>query len=234
MIPDRDSGRSYTEIRITYYLSLITFQLKRFTMSIKFLGSFETIESLPHAKAPEYAFVGRSNVGKSSLLNALVGQKIARTSNTPGRTQSINLFEWQPSPAAGAATPPKEGNIILADLPGYGYAKASKTDVLRWTARTEKYLLTRASLKRLFILVDARHGLKPSDRDMVSFCDANAIQYQIILTKSDKVSRVESGELRVEIETEIKNHGASCGAVLATSAEKKSGIEELKSEIVKE
>jgi len=192
-------------------------------MPIKFLGSFDTVESLPRTRVTEYAFVGRSNVGKSSLLNALVGHKIARTSNTPGRTQTINLFEWTE----------EECPITLADLPGYGYAKASKTEVIKWTARTEKYLLTRSQLKRLFILVDSRHGLKESDLEMINFCDANAIQYQVILTKTDKIKKSEGEKLRVEIDQEIKNHGASCGAVIATSAEKKAGIEELKSAIAK-
>ncbi|MCL2339138.1 MAG: YihA family ribosome biogenesis GTP-binding protein, partial [Proteobacteria bacterium] len=136
----------------------------------------------------------------------------------------------------GDATPQVGGTrfpIILADLPGYGYAKASKTDIDKWAARLEKYLMTRSALKRLFILVDARHGLKPSDRDMMHFCDANGIPYQLILTKSDKVKKGDSEKLRNEIDEEIKTHGVSCGAVIATSAEKKTGIEELKATITK-
>jgi GTP-binding protein len=221
---------------------------------IKFIGSFETVESLPKARLPEYAFVGRSNVGKSSLLNALVGQKIARTSNTPGRTQSINLFDWKPSPArrtsCAVATPPMEGNthaaelppyggpsatptggVTLADLPGYGYAKASKSDIIKWAARLEKYLLNRAQLKRLFILVDSRHGLKLSDTELMEFCNANAIQFQIVLTKADKTKKAEVEKLKSEVEIEVKKHGAACAKVCATSAEKKVGIEELKNEI---
>jgi len=197
---------------------------------IKFIGGFETVESLPRRRMLEYAFIGRSNVGKSSLLNALVGQRAARTSNTPGRTQQINLFEYTPPAARTGGTPPR-GGIILADLPGYGYAKASKADVAKWAVRLEKYLLTRAQLERLFILVDARHGLKSSDIDMMNFCDSNAIRYQVVLTKADKVSRAQITEHRAQIEAEVVKRGASCGAVIVTSAEKKTGIEELRNEI---
>ncbi|MDR1207592.1 MAG: ribosome biogenesis GTP-binding protein YihA/YsxC [Rickettsiales bacterium] len=196
---------------------------------IKFIGSFETAESLPKKQMPEYAFVGRSNVGKSSLLNALVGQKIARTSNTPGRTQSINLFEW--SVPAG---PGRDSHVMLADLPGYGYAKASKTEISKWALRLEKYLLSRAQMKRVFILVDSRHGLKPSDLELMQFCDENAVRYQIILTKTDKIKKVASEKLRIETEELVKKRGAACSTVHATSADKKCGIEELKGEIAKE
>ena len=246
---------------------------------IKFIGSFDTAESLPKAGIREYAFVGRSNVGKSSLLNALVGQRIARTSNTPGRTQTINLFEWSEcacpphrgglsgeaglggassskiiksennnlnlkTPPLGcfAATPPLKGGdatecankkIILADLPGYGYARASKEELDKWAARLEKYLLHRAQLERLFILVDSRHGLKESDRDMMNFCDAHAIRYQIILTKLDKIPKSEIKNRESETEAEVAKRGAACARVISTSAEKKIGIEELKNEIIK-
>jgi len=184
---------------------------------IKFIGSFDTVESLPRARTPEYAFIGRSNVGKSSLLNALVGQKIARTSNTPGRTQQINLFEW--------------GGIMLADLPGYGYAKVGKAELAKWSARLGKYLLSRGQLERLFVLVDSRHGLKESDKDMMSFCDANAIRYQIILTKADKISKSQAFEYKAQIESEVEKRAAAHASVVATSAEKKTGIDELKLEI---
>ncbi|MCL2890182.1 MAG: ribosome biogenesis GTP-binding protein YihA/YsxC [Alphaproteobacteria bacterium] len=172
---------------------------------------------MPKRRAPEFAFIGRSNVGKSSLLNALVGQRVARTSNTPGRTQSINLFDWD--------------GIILADLPGYGYAKASKTDIVRWADRLEKYLCSRDQLERLFILVDSRHGLKDSDIDMMDFCDANALPYQIVLTKFDKSKKSDIEKIRADIECEIAKRGAACPAIIITSAEKKTGIPELKKEI---
>ncbi|MDR1696950.1 MAG: ribosome biogenesis GTP-binding protein YihA/YsxC [Rickettsiales bacterium] len=205
---------------------------------IKFIGSFETFESLPQFSAPEFAFIGRSNVGKSSLLNALVNEKAARTSNTPGRTQSINLFEWKfPPPLAGGVARGATGGgqddfVILADLPGYGYARASKTDITKWAVRLEKYLLGRANLRKLFILIDARHGLKDSDRDMMTFCDNNAIRYQVVLTKLDKISKTESERRKAESENEIQKRGASCPVVIATSATKKIGIDELQNECI--
>ena len=188
-------------------------------MTVKFIGAFDMVESLPRTNTPEYAFVGRSNVGKSSLLNSLVGQKIARTSNTPGRTQMINLFDW--------------GGTVLVDLPGYGYARASKADIVHWRARLEKYLTTRRQLERVFLLVDSRHGLKPSDLELMDFCDANAVGYQIVLTKTDKAGKMESEKHKSEIAITTAKRGACVSRVCATSAEKKIGIEELKNEIKK-
>ena len=196
---------------------------------VKFIGSFDAVESLPGAMVSEYAFIGRSNVGKSSLLNALVGSGCARTSNTPGRTRQINLFEW-----TVPAGPGKGSSVILADLPGYGYARASKTDIAKWATRLEKYLLSRVQLKRLFILVDSRRGLKDSDVDMMNFCDANAIRYQVILTKADKVKKSEICNHKSEIEREVARRGGASASVIATSAEKKTGIEELNSEICRQ
>ena len=114
---------------------------------IKFVGSYSTVGSLPNTAFPEYAFVGRSNVGKSSLINAIVGQSIARTSNTPGRTQELNLFNI-------------DDRVLLMDLPGYGYARVSRDRAIQWTHRLQEYLLTRSQLKRLFILIDSRVGVK--------------------------------------------------------------------------
>lgn len=178
-------------------------------MAIKFVGSFETVKSLPGSQFPEYAFIGRSNVGKSSLVNAIAGQKIARTSNTPGRTQSINLFNIGDC-------------IMIADLPGYGYARASKTDQEKWLRRLEEYLLSRRQLKRLFILVDSRVGIKDSDLELMNFCDANGISYQIVMTKKDKKIRVQD-----QCKISADAHPAMCDEVLETSAEKKFGIERL-------
>lgn len=177
---------------------------------IKFVGSFETVKSLPKTQFAEYAFIGRSNVGKSSLINAIVGAPIARTSNTPGRTQSLNLFNL-------------DDRVIIVDLPGYGYAKVSKTDAMRWLQRLEEYLLTRGQLKRLFILIDSRIGPRDSDLDLMDFCDANAIAYQIVYTKKDK-------KIREEKQHEIKHtdHGAMNPEILYTSAEKKTGIEPIR------
>lgn len=177
---------------------------------IKFVGSFETVKSLPKTQFAEYAFIGRSNVGKSSLINAIVGAPIARTSNTPGRTQSLNLFNL-------------DDRVMIVDLPGYGYAKVSKSDAMRWLQRLEEYLLTRGQLKRLFILIDSRIGPRDSDLDLMDFCDANAIAYQIVYTKKDK-------KIREEKQHEIKHtdHGAMNPEILYTSAEKKTGIEPIR------
>ena len=177
---------------------------------IKFLGSFETVKSLPKTHFAEYAFVGRSNVGKSSLINAIAGTKIARTSNTPGRTQSLNLFNF-------------DDRISIMDLPGYGYAKVSKTDSLRWLERLEEYLLTRSQLKILFILLDSRIEIKKSDLELMDFCDANGILYQIIYTKIDKKARVKDKD-----KLSHTDHPAMVDDILETSAEKKIGIDSLR------
>ena len=177
---------------------------------IKFVGSFETVKSLPNTAFAEYAFVGRSNVGKSSLINAIVNEKIARTSNTPGRTQSLNLFNFN-------------DKAMIVDLPGYGFARVSKADALRWLQRLEEYLLNRSQLRRLFILIDSRIGPKDSDLDVLDFCDKNGICYQIVYTKKDK-------RIREKEQNTIShdNHPAMIEQVLETSAEKKIGLDELR------
>lgn len=177
---------------------------------IKFVGSFETVKSLPNTHFDEYAFIGRSNVGKSSLINAVAGHKIARTSKTPGRTQSLNLFNFGDRTA-------------IMDLPGYGWAKVSKVDSLRWLERLEEYLLSRDQLKRLFILLDSRIEVKKSDLELMEFCDAHAIQYQIVYTKIDKRARVQDAEKLSDI-----GHGAMLPDILQTSAEKKIGLDNLR------
>ena len=177
---------------------------------IKFVVSFDTVKSLPKTQFAEYAFVGRSNVGKSSLINAVVGEKIARTSNTPGRTQSLNLFNVH-------------DKTMIVDLPGYGYARVSKTEALQWLNRLEEYLLNRSQLRRLFILIDSRIGAKDSDLDLMDFCDNNGICYQVVYTKKDKRVREKS-----QLNLSHENHPAMVENVLETSAEKKSGLDELK------
>ena len=177
---------------------------------IKFVGSFETVKSLPNSHFPEYAFIGRSNVGKSSLINAIVGTNVARTSNTPGRTQSLNLFNM-------------DDRIMIVDLPGYGYAKVSKTDAMRWLQRLQDYLILRRQLKRLFVLIDSRIGPRDADLDLMDFCDLNAIPYQIVYTKKDKKVR-EKNQCEI-IHTE---HGAMIPEILETSAEKKTGLENIR------
>lgn len=177
---------------------------------IKFVGSFSSVESLPRTTFAEYAFVGRSNVGKSSLINALVGVKIARTSNTPGRTQELNLFNI-------------DDRIFLMDLPGYGYARVARESAIGWVKRLEKYLLSRSQLKRLFILIDSRVGPKESDLSLMEFCDKNGILYQVVYTKKDKKIREKN-----QLEISHTNHGAMVDEILFTSAEKKIGLESLR------
>ena len=180
---------------------------------IKFVGGFERVRDLPNTMFPEYAFAGRSNVGKSSLINAIVGQPIARTSNTPGRTQTLNLFNL-------------DDRAIITDLPGYGYARVSRTDAMRWLQRLEEYLTTRRQLRRLFILIDSRIGPRDADLDMIDFCDANAIPYQVVYTKMDK-------RIREKEQTQLNpdEHGAMAGEILYTSAEKKTGLDGIRATI---
>jgi GTP-binding protein len=180
---------------------------------IKFLGSFEQVSKLPNLQFPEFAFVGRSNVGKSSLINAVAGSKIARTSNTPGRTQSLNLFNFH-------------DKITIVDLPGYGYARVSKTEQIRWSERLGEYLLNRRQLTRLFILIDSRIGLKDSDTEVMHFCDANGISYQIIMTKKDKKQR-EINQAKITTD----GHPAMMEKIIETSAERGYGIAELRDAI---
>ncbi len=177
---------------------------------IKFVGSFEVVSKLPKTHFKEFAFIGRSNVGKSSLINAIARSPIARTSKTPGRTQSLNLFNF-------------DDRVMIVDLPGYGYAKVSKTDSLRWLERLEEYLLNRSQLFRLFILIDSRVGIKQSDIELMEFCDSHGVSYQIVLTKKDKKTREkDQGDIS------HNNHPAMVEEVLETSAEKKTGIDKIR------
>jgi len=181
-----------------------------------FLKGVVNVAGLPGDALPEVAFAGRSNVGKSSLLNALVGQKaLARTSNTPGRTREVNYFLL-------------DDRAYLVDLPGYGYAKASKTEVAGWNRLIQDYLKGRASLRRVFLLIDARHGLKTSDAPTLELMDVAAVSYQAVLTKADKVK---AGELEKVIERtakELSKHPAAYPQIIATSARKGTGLAELR------
>ena len=165
---------------------------------------------------PEVAFAGRSNVGKSSLINALTGRKdIARASNTPGRTQQVNLFDLG-------------GRLCLADLPGYGYAKASKGKIQGWTGLMKRYLRGRVQLRRALVLVDARHGLKASDTDMFALLDTSAVVFQVVLTKADKTSAAGLAKMTADIGKALAKHPAGMPQPLATSAHKGTGIAELR------
>ncbi len=178
---------------------------------IKFVGGFERVCDLPETQFPEYAFAGRSNVGKSSLINAVLGVGVARTSNTPGRTQTLNVFNVH-------------DRIVIVDLPGYGYARVSRADAEMWLMRFQEYITSRRQLKRLFILIDSRIGPRESDLNLMNFCDVNGISYQIIYTKKDK--RIRETD-QVEIDPSV--HPAMVDDILETSAQKKHGIENIRS-----
>lgn len=187
-----------------------------FTQACTFVISCAHLNQVPETSLPEIAFAGRSNVGKSSLINAMVGHKtLARTSNTPGRTQQINFFELGK-------------RLMIADLPGYGYARAPKDQVRQWTNLVESYLVGRANLRRILVLVDARHGLKDNDRSVMIMLDKAAQPYQVVLTKSDKIKPGILHALKIGTETEAAKHPAAHPIVAMTSAQKGTGIPELR------
>lgn len=194
-----------------------------------FVRGVPALKFLPPEGPPEIAFAGRSNVGKSSLINALLGQKgLARTSNTPGRTQELNFFVPDGYGAVEAGLPP----IVLVDMPGYGYAKAPKDHVDAWTALVFDYLRGRTSLKRVFLLIDARHGIKPNDEEVMTLLDKAAMSYQIVLTKTDKIKPPAVDKLIVETLERSKKRPAAFPSLIATSSEKGGGIDDLRAVIL--
>jgi len=194
---------------------------KLFAGPIEFLKSAPELKFLPDPTAPEVAFAGRSNVGKSSLLNALTNRNgLARTSNTPGRTQELNFFD------VGAPV-----QIRLVDMPGYGFADAPKDLVRRWRHLVNDYLRGRTVLKRALVLVDSRHGLKEVDREMMRMLDEAAVSYHLVLTKSDKVKPSALGPLYEGIAVEAVKHAAAHPSIFTTSSETGSGIAELRTAI---
>jgi GTP-binding protein len=165
---------------------------------------------------PEIAFVGRSNVGKSSLVNALTGRRtLARISNTPGRTRQINFFDL-------------DGRLMLVDLPGYGYAEASKSAVKSWTSLVRHYLRTRAALRRVCLLIDSRHGIKEVDRPLMRMLDDAGVSYQIVLTKADKAGKGELASVAEQLMAELALHVAAHPEIHLTSALDRRGIAELR------
>jgi GTP-binding protein len=195
---------------------------KLFAGQIEFLKSAPGLKFLPDPDVPEIAFAGRSNVGKSSLLNALTNRKgLARTSNTPGRTQELNFFD---------VGNPKQ--LRLVDMPGYGFAEAPKDLVKRWRFLVNDYLRGRAVLKRALVLVESRHGLKEVDREMMRMLDEAAVSYHLVLTKGDKVKPSALGALYETTAVEAAKHPAAHPSIFTTSSETGSGIAELRTAIL--
>lgn len=193
-----------------------------FSGRVDFLLSAPQLKFLPDGDFPEVAFCGRSNVGKSSLLNALTGRRsIARTSVTPGRTQELNFFE------VGEPT-----QFRLVDMPGYGFAKAPVKVVEKWRALVRTYLRGRAVLKRTLVLVDSRHGLKDVDRQMMTMLDEAAVGYRIVLTKADKIKASELAATQEKVAAEARKHQAAYPVLHVTSAEKGMGIAELRAAVL--
>ena len=187
-----------------------------FAAECGFVAGAAALEQIPEATLPEIAFAGRSNVGKSSLVNALTGRKtLARVSHTPGRTQQINFFDLG-------------RRLMLADLPGYGFAKVSRAKVESWTQMTRDYLRGRASLRRVCVLIDSRHGMKPVDLEAMAVLDEAAVSYQVVLTKCDEPKPAELAAVRAATERDLGKRPAAHPEVLATSARDGSGIAELR------
>jgi GTP-binding protein len=191
---------------------------------VEFLLSAPALKFLPEPDAPEIAFAGRSNVGKSSLLNAITGRKsIARASVTPGRTQELNFFE--------VGTPTQ---LRLVDMPGYGFAKAPLKVVENWRRLVRDYLRGRVVLKRALVLIDSRHGVKPVDAEMMQMLDEAAVGYRLVLTKADKIKASELEEVVVRTQAEARKHSAAFPVVHVTSAEKGMGVPELRAAILQD
>jgi GTP-binding protein len=190
-----------------------------FAGACDFVAGATTADAIPPDSLPEVAFAGRSNVGKSSLVNALTGRTtLARVSNTPGRTRQLNFFSLSQK-------------LMLVDLPGYGYAEAPKHDIARWTELMRLYLKGRASLRRTLLLVDARHGLKPIDDPLMGILDDSAVSFQLVLTKADKLSPKALAQRLEATAAALKSHVAAHPAIHATSAQADTGIAELRAEL---
>jgi GTP-binding protein len=188
-----------------------------------FIWASPSIETLPPMAGMEVAFAGRSNVGKSSLINSLTGRNaLARTSHTPGRTQELIFFEG-----------PDGTDFRLVDMPGYGYASAPKVKIASWTKLIYNFLQGRASLARVYVLIDSRHGLKDVDLDVLKSLDRSAVSYQIVLTKADQVKKSELEKTLEEVRTELRTHPAAFPDVLVTSSRTGDGMAELRAAMVR-
>jgi GTP-binding protein len=196
---------------------------KLFAGDWRFLWASPAIEALPPMAGVEVAFAGRSNVGKSSLINALSGRgALARTSSTPGRTQELIFFEG-----------PDKAGLRLVDMPGYGYASAPKAKVASWTALIHKYLQGRSNLARVYVLIDGRHGLKEADLDVLRTLDRSAVSYQIVLTKIDRVKAAELQQRIGDIAAALSTHPAAFPQIIATSSQTGTGVPELRAAMVR-
>jgi GTP-binding protein len=190
-----------------------------FAQQVRFVAGAAEPSALPPDRLPEIAFAGRSNVGKSSLINALTGRRmLARTSNTPGRTRQINFFDLG-------------DQLMLVDLPGYGFANAPKTAIKSWTALARDYLRDRPALRRVCLLIDARHGLKEVDLPLMGMLDDAGVPYQIVLTKADKAGAGELAAVLERLTAELARHAAAHPEIRLTSAVERSGIAELRANI---
>lgn len=204
----------------TYTRSEIEAGRKLFAGDWQFIWAGASPETLPPMKGMEIAFAGRSNAGKSSLINAVTGRKaLARTSHTPGRTQEIIFFQGP-------------DDLRLADMPGYGYAEAPKAKVRAWTDLIHTYLQGRANLARVYVLIDSRHGIKDVDRDVLEMLDTAAVSYRLVLTKADKVKASALADVHAATEAEARKHPAAHPEVIATSSEKGMGIAELRTAVL--
>jgi GTP-binding protein len=193
---------------------------KLFLRPCVFVAGAMSASQLPDATLPEVAFAGRSNVGKSSLINALTNQKaLAKTSQTPGRTRQLNFFDCG-------------GVVQLVDLPGYGYAKAPKSDVKAWTKLTLSFLKGRTTLKRVMLLIDSRRGIGDKDREIMTLFDQSAVAWAVVLTKIDKLSQREQEEAIAKAQTEAARHVAAWPGVFVSSAEKRIGLDEIREHII--
>lgn len=185
-----------------------------------FFRGCTSLDNLPTDRLPEVCFAGRSNVGKSSLINAITAKRdLARASNTPGRTRELNYFLLGEK-------------MYLVDLPGYGYAEAPKKEIKQWTRLTRDYLRGRPTLRRVLLLIDSRHGIKANDEEIMEMFDETAVNYQILLTKADKISVAEQEKVLAATQATVAKHGAAHPLVILTSSEKGEGLEAARKEIL--